>query len=324
MRGKKALRRRRLVALGALVLIVLVGAGVTLAATSDDGAAPAKVSLDGVDVSGKGAADVQRAARARARELMKVPLVITRTDDPQSSIQVSRAELGARPQIRRAVQEVLEPRSFGGRVVSLLGLVPTRDVHIAFTLDPRKVSALVARVRRPGDTPATPASLEVRDDDIVVVPGSAGFGIDPVALRARIAELPEQIALTPEAIAPPVSDAAAAAGPHAGAGDRGAPGLGHLPGPRGRDRGLGPALGAALPPGPARPARRPRPGHALPRHRLGLQHPRAARARRHLRRLRLVGAAGAVAHRPQPRHAGHRGGDRRPPRRPPRCARASP
>ncbi len=211
MRGKKALRRRRLVALGALVLIVLVGAGVTLAATTDDGAAPAKVSLDGVNVSGKGADDVRRAARARAAELMRVPLVLTRTDDRSMRVEVTRAELGARPQIRRAVDEVLEPRSFAGRAVSFLGLVPTRDVHIAFTLDQSKVAALVRRVRRPGDTPAKPASLEVGEDDITVVPGAAGFGIDPVALRSRIAELPQEIALTPETIPPPVSDAAAAA-----------------------------------------------------------------------------------------------------------------
>lgn len=197
-------------ALGALALIALIGAGVTLAATSDDGAAPAKVSLDGVEVSGKGADDVRRAARARAADLMKVPLVLTRTDDPSMRVEVSRADLGARPQIRRAVDEVLEPRSFGGRVVSFLGLVPTREVHIAFTLDPARVSALVRRVRRPGDTAAKPASLEVGADDITVVPGAPGFGIDPVALRARIAELPEEIALTPETIPPPVSDAAAA------------------------------------------------------------------------------------------------------------------
>lgn len=211
MRGKKALRRRRLVALGGLIVVALVGAGVTLAATSDDGAAPAKVSIDGVDVSGKDAAEVARAARARAAELMKVPLAITRIDDPSLRIEVSRAELGARPQIRRAVDEVLQPRSFGGRVISFLGLVPTREVHIGFTLDPAKVAALVGRVRRPGDRPATPASLEVRGDDIAVVPGAPGYGIDPAALRARIAALPEEISLTPGDLAPPVSDAAAAA-----------------------------------------------------------------------------------------------------------------
>lgn len=211
MRGKKALRRRRLVALGALVLMVLAGVGVTLAATSDDGAAPAKVSLDGVDVSGKDAAEVRRAARARAAELMKVPLVVTRTDDPAASIRIARAELGARPQIRRAVDEVLQPRGFAARAVSFLGLVPTRDVHIRFTLDPAKVSALVRRMRRPGDTPAKPATIDTSSEDLAVVPGAAGFGIDPVALRARIADLPQEIALAPEPIPPPVSDAAAQA-----------------------------------------------------------------------------------------------------------------
>lgn len=194
-----------------LGVLALVGAGVAIAATGDDGSAPAKVSLDGTDVSGLDAAGVRAAARARAKELMGVPVVITRSDDPAFRIEATRASLGARPRITQAVEEALAPRSLGGRLISVLGLAPTRDLRLVFTLDPRKVNALVARVRDDGDTPARPASLDLASDDLAVVPGTAGFGIDPAALRAQIAQLPERIELTPGPLAPPVSDAAAAA-----------------------------------------------------------------------------------------------------------------
>lgn len=195
---------------GVIALLAVVGAGVAIATTGDDGEAPAKVSLDGSDISGLGPDEVRTAVAERAAELMKVPLVITRSDDPSFRLSVTRASLGARPQIRRAVTEALEPRSFGGRLISVLGLAPTREIHLGFTLDPHKVSALIGRVGGRLDTPARPAGLEIGPDDITVVPGKAGFGVDPAALSARIAQLPELIALTPGPLAPPVSDAAAA------------------------------------------------------------------------------------------------------------------
>ena len=194
-----------------LGVLALVGAGVAIATTGDDGSAPAKVSLEGTDVSGLDAAGIRAAARARAKELMGVPVVITRSDDPTFRIEATRASLGARPRIKQAVEEALAPRSLGGRLISVLGLAPTRDLRLVFTLDPRKVNALVARVRDDGDTPARPASLDLASDDLAVVPGTAGFGIDPAALRDQIARLPERIELTPGPLAPPVSDAAAAA-----------------------------------------------------------------------------------------------------------------
>lgn len=208
--GGRVVQRRRLALFGLLALLVVVGAGVAIATTGDDGAAPAQVRLDGSDISGLDPGAVRSAVTERAAQLMKVPLVITRSDDPAFRLEVTRASLGARPQIRRAVAEALEPRSLGGRIISIVGLAPTREIHLGFTLDPRKVSTLIGRVRGHLDTPARPAGLEVGPDDITVVPGTAGFGIDPVALRARILELPQVISLTPAPLAPPVSDEAAA------------------------------------------------------------------------------------------------------------------
>ena len=149
IRGERVLRRQRLVAASVAVLLAVVGVGVLIALAGDDGAAPAKVRLAGVDVSGRGPDEVRRATRARAEELMAIPLLITRRDDRSFRLEVTRASLEARPQIRRAVAAALEPRSLGGRLVSLLGLSPTREIPLAFTLNPRKVSALIDRVRRP-------------------------------------------------------------------------------------------------------------------------------------------------------------------------------
>lgn len=211
IRGERALRRRRRIALAAaLGVVALIGVGVAFAATGDDDVAPGGVRLDGVDVSGLSPDEVRRVAQERADSLMDVPLVITRTDDPSFRVEATRESLGARPRIRRAVDEVLEPRGVAGRLASIVGLGPSREVDLAFTLDPRRVAALMRRARTDADTPPRPAGLEVGDDDIAVVAGAPGFGIDTVALRARILTLPESIVLTPAELPPPVTDAAAA------------------------------------------------------------------------------------------------------------------
>jgi vancomycin resistance protein YoaR len=193
------------------VVAVLVGVGVAIGVRGDDGDVPAKVTVAGRDVSGLGPADLETAVRRRAAELMKVPLVITREDDPDVRVAATRASLGARPQIRRAVREALEPRGLGGRIAARIGVAGDRDVPLRFTLDPVKVRALVRQVTKGVNDPARSASLTVTDDDIVVTPARSGHGIDPRALTARIAELPEHIEVAPGPIAPAVDDPAAEA-----------------------------------------------------------------------------------------------------------------
>ncbi len=204
--GRMARRtRRRLLIVGAAVLIVVLGIGVALAIPSDDGA-PASVSIAGADVSGLDRAAVERVAKERAAELMGHPLEITRTDDPEYRIRVSRESLDARPQIRNAVDQALEGRSFGGRLLGIAGVAPERDVPLRFTLNPKAVSRLVNRVTGDMNDPAVPASLEVTETDIVLTPGKGGNGVAAKDLRAQVLELPDSIELTPGPLAPPVSD----------------------------------------------------------------------------------------------------------------------
>ena len=197
-----------LLSVGALLLIV--GVGAALAIDDGGGDAPDQVSVAGVDVSGLSPAQVEQAVRYRARQLMALPVVIERTDDPNTSVRSTRAALGARPRVQRAVQEALEPRPYGGRVLTRLGLAGTREVPLTFRLDPRRVEALVDRVSSAVNKPAVPFRLRVDGDDITVVKGRGGFGVDPVALRHRIEQLPQGvIRVSVGPLAPPVSEAAA-------------------------------------------------------------------------------------------------------------------
>ncbi len=234
--------------------------------------------------------------------------------------------LGARPRIRRAVDEALEPRGIGGPHRSRsLGLAPdaggpARSSRSTRARSPRWCD----RVRADRDTAARPAGLEIGEDDITVVPGTPGFGIDPAALRARIAgRSPSRSTSRPVRPASTGDRRGGGGGPRAGAGADRPADLGDPAGAWGPDRDAGAAGRAARVARATRSAGLPRPGHPLRRHRLGLQHPRAAGAGRGLPDLGIVRAARPLADRPQPRHAGDRAGDRR--RRParPRCGPAS-
>jgi vancomycin resistance protein YoaR len=194
------------------LLVIVLGVGAALGATGDDDAAPASVEVEGAEVGGLDADEVERAVRYRAQQLMAQPIVIVRDDAPDRPVKVARRSLGARPQVQRAVEEALEPRGLGGKVLAGLGVAPTREVPIGFTVRQGKVNALVERVSGDVDDPPVPARLRVTDDDIVVLPGKGGFGIDRFALRDRIAEMPQQpIEVAVGAQPPPVSDEAAAA-----------------------------------------------------------------------------------------------------------------
>jgi vancomycin resistance protein YoaR len=218
-RARRRARRRlpfgpggRIAAALIALLVIVLGVGAALGATGDDGDAPASVEVAGVDVSGLSPDEVERAVRYRARQLMAQPIVIVRGDAPDRPIRVARRSLGARPQVDRAVAEALEPRSLGGKILGGLGVAPTREVDIGFTVRQARVNALVDRVAGDLDDPPVPARLRVTKDDIVVLPGKSGFGIDEFALRDRIAAMPEEpidVEVGPQP--PPVSQESAEA-----------------------------------------------------------------------------------------------------------------
>ncbi len=208
--GWRALVRRPLVIGAAVVVLVVGGLGMAVAlGGGDEGRAPASVEVAGADVSGKDAAGIAAVARRRARALLRESVVITRADDPSFRIAITRRALGASPRIAAAVEGALEPRSLGGRALSTVGLAPTREVPITFTVSDARVDALADRVTDRVNTDPRAAAVEVTDTAITVVPGESGFGVDPDDLRAEIARLPSRIVLRPGTLPPPVSEPAA-------------------------------------------------------------------------------------------------------------------
>ncbi len=210
-RARRRLRNRRLAVLAAVVALVLVGVGAAIAVSGDDAGAPGAVEVEGVDGAGMERAEIAEVVRERARELRSEQIVVTRTDQPGFRVAATRAELGARPRVKAAVDEALEPRNIGGRLLSGFGIAPTRDVEIRWILDPRKLDGLVRRVTGRTNDPARSASLEVTADDIVLTPAKGGYGIDGRELRREIADGATEVSLEPGPLTPAVSDEAAAA-----------------------------------------------------------------------------------------------------------------
>ena len=148
--------RGRVVAALLALLVIVVGVGVTLDARGADDDAPARVEVEGVDVSGLSPEEVERAVRYRAQQLMARPLTIVREDVPDRPVRVSRASLGARPQIRRAVDEALEPRGLGGRV--LAGLASMHLLMHPWALTPAGRGTPRTSPAGPRATPPAPGS----------------------------------------------------------------------------------------------------------------------------------------------------------------------
>lgn len=211
-RARRRRRNRRVGVLALVVVLLAVGIGTAIAfSRDDDGGAPGSVQVAGVDVAGKDRAEIAETVRDRARELAKEQIVVTRTDQPGFRVAATRAELGARPRVRAAVDEALEPRNLGGRILSGIGIAPTRDVEIHWTFDARKLGGLIRQVTGRTNDPARSASLEVTDTDIVLTPAEGGYGIDARELRREISDGATEVAVTPGPLVPAVSDEAAAA-----------------------------------------------------------------------------------------------------------------
>jgi len=210
-RARRRRRNRRVGILALVVVALALGVGAVIAFGGDDDGAPGSVRVAGVDVAGKDRADIAKVVRERAKELAQQQIVVTRTDRPDFRVAATRAELGARPRVKAAVDEALEPRNLGGRILSGIGIAPTRDVDIHWTFDARKLGALIRQVTGRTNDPARSASLEVTDDEIVVTPSKGGYGVDARALRAAIADGETEVSLTPGPLVPAISDEAAAA-----------------------------------------------------------------------------------------------------------------
>lgn len=192
--------------LATLLVLVIVG---TIRAENGGDRVPERVLIGDVDVSGLTPAEAERAVRFRARELRSRSVTITSPDEPELNLTATRATLGARAMAGQAVEEALEPRGLGGRVLAGIGLAPARKVDLRFALSENRVERLLATVERDVNDPATDATLSLQDGKLVTTPGEPGFGLDPRRVRAALATLPDSVSVPLGPIEPAITTAEA-------------------------------------------------------------------------------------------------------------------
>ena len=195
----------------AAVLAVLLGLVIvgTIRAENGGDRVPESVLIGDVDVSGLTPDEAERAVRFRARELRGSKVTITSPDEPDLELTATRAALGARAKAGQAVQEAIEPRGLGGRVLAGVGLAPERKVDLRFALSEDRVDRLLATVERDVNDPATDATLSLKGAKLVTTPGEPGFGLDPRRVRAALATLPDSVSVPLGPIEPAITTAEA-------------------------------------------------------------------------------------------------------------------
>ncbi len=155
------------------------------------------------------AAEVEAVARRRAAVRLSEPLVIQTVEEGGYRLEASRGALRSRPQVERAVEEAMEPRSPFARLAGRLGIGGHRELELDFTLDATQVDALVDQVTGELNRAAASASVEISGGEPVVVPSRTGSGVDPEQLRASILAFPSRIVLERAVLEPAIGDDAA-------------------------------------------------------------------------------------------------------------------
>ncbi|MDX6555083.1 MAG: hypothetical protein QOD86_1278 [Miltoncostaeaceae bacterium] len=206
-------RRRRIgpaqAGLIALIIALLCAASALALVGEEDGRAPGDVTVDGIEVGGMTASQIETVVRRRAAVRLSEPLVIETAEAGGFRLEASRGALRSRPQVERVVSEALEPRSPIDRLLGRLGLGGTRELTLGFTLDDGQVDALVDQVTGELNSPAQSASVELQGGEPVVVPAKTGSGVDPKTLRSQILAFPPRIVLDREVLQPAIGDEAA-------------------------------------------------------------------------------------------------------------------
>jgi vancomycin resistance protein YoaR len=212
-RRPPARRRRRIgpaqAGLIALVIALLCAASALALVGEEGGRAPGDVTVDGIEVGGMTASQIEAVVRRRAAVRLSEPLVIETGEAGGYRLEASRGALRSRPQVERTVAEALEPRSPMDRLLGRLGLGGDRELTLGFTLDEDRVDALVDQVTGELNSPARSASVELRGGEPVVVPAQTGSGVDPEELRSKILAFPSRIVLERDVLQPAIGDEAA-------------------------------------------------------------------------------------------------------------------
>ena len=191
-------------ALGACAAVAVVVVG--LLAGAEGGDIPPKVTIGGVDVGGKSAAQARALLADRGARLLDGRVRLTAAEDPDFDMSVAASALATRAQIDEAVDEARSSRGRIGRALARFGLTGTKDVPLTFALADGAVGRRIADAQeRLGQAPV-PATVGVNGAEIVTTPAKAGRRVDRAALTARLETLPAEATIPIHPAQPAVDD----------------------------------------------------------------------------------------------------------------------
>ncbi|MEQ9337834.1 MAG: peptidoglycan binding domain-containing protein, partial [Miltoncostaeaceae bacterium] len=190
--------------------ILLLSAGVVGArvATAPDDRIPAGVSIDGVPVGGMTREQAERAVSNRAGPATGAVVI----DFPGAEgfpIRVAIARLAPIPRARIAVDEAMQRRSLGDRILRELGLGQDRDIAIDYRVAGRPLNALVSQLRERLNRPARNARVVIDESTLRLVSARDGRRVLQDPLREALTRLPRRIEVPVAPVSPAIDDAAA-------------------------------------------------------------------------------------------------------------------
>lgn len=199
------------VLLAAVALVVLLlAAGVVGArvATAPEDRIPPGVSIAGVQVGGMTRDQAERAVSDLAGPATGA-IVIDAPGAEGFPVRVPVARLAPIPRARIAVDEAMEPRSVGERILRELGLGEDREIGIEYRVAGGPLNTLVARIRERLERPARDARVRVDESALRLVPARDGRRVRTRDLREALTRLPRRIEVPVAAVPPAIDDAAA-------------------------------------------------------------------------------------------------------------------
>ncbi|MBB4664251.1 VanW family protein [Conexibacter arvalis] len=180
-------RRPALLALAAVAgLLVALAALALVVRLLHDGEALPGTEIAGISASGMSGDELRR--RLAAATDPQRPLVVVAGE---RTLRIRPARAGYAVDLDGSVERALDAGrggALGGLPATLKGLVASRDVALAATVDPSALDRAVASLARRVDRPSFPGRLEISDDGTRVdaEPPRAGRRLDRAQLRERL------------------------------------------------------------------------------------------------------------------------------------------
>jgi vancomycin resistance protein YoaR len=191
-----------------LATIVIGGAIAVLAAialgglwVTERGVIPARTAVAGVPIGGRTLTEARLLVAEEADIRLDDPVAI---QENGVAIEVTGAQLGARPRVDAAIADANRIGLFG-RLARRLGLGDTRSVELHYAVRPEQIHRLAAELDRTLAVEPSDAALVVRGTTTEVRPSRAGKSVAVGKLAARLRILPSSLEIPLAIVQPQVT-----------------------------------------------------------------------------------------------------------------------